>query len=264
MRRVIYYNIIIVAILIFFVSCKNIVNMVPAEFDKMIGQQFAAQSEMNPFGGEVLDRAKYAQSYKYLEKIKNHLLSSGKVKYKDDFEWNLKIIRNDSMLNAYCIAGGYIYVYTGIILFLDNEAQLAGVLAHEIAHADKRHTTRRIITSYGLGLAVYMILGTDFGILANITQELLGLSFSRADEAEADEAAVEYMYASPYDARSVGGFFKKMIDKHKDTKMPEFMSTHPSSEHRVDDIEKKWRDIGGKKGEYFAEEYKMLKNSVKN
>jgi len=71
-------------------------------------------------------------------------------KHKDDFAWQVKIIDDPETLNAFATPGGYIYVYTGLIKFLDTEDQLAGVMGHEIAHADLRHSTRQMTSSYGV------------------------------------------------------------------------------------------------------------------
>ena len=76
----------------------------------------------------------------------------GKVDFKDEFDWRLRIIHDDSTLNAFCTPGGYIYIYTGILKFLDSEDEFAGVLAHEIGHADMRHSTRQMTKLFGVQL----------------------------------------------------------------------------------------------------------------
>lgn len=250
---------ILVFVSLFFIAgCSWINNFIPIEVDKLIGEQFAAQMSYNPMQGKVLDSVSNKEVYQYLHKIKKNLLKSDQIKYKNDFVWKLHVIDNDSVLNAFCVAGGYIYVYTGIIKFLDSEAELAGVLAHEIAHADCRHTTMRMATQYGVSLMIGLMTGGDVSFLVEIARELLGLTFSRADEKEADEHAVAYMYSTPYDPRAVGGFFKKLVDKQKDSYIPEFLSTHPASENRVTDIEAKWKQLGAKEGKYFKEEHQKI------
>jgi predicted Zn-dependent protease len=245
-----------------FCSCNKIVEYIPIEVDKTLGEQFSNQMNLNPMGGEILDPTKNKEAYAYIQKIRDNILNSDDIKYKKDFKWELRIIKDDSTLNAFCIAGGYIYVYTGLIKFLDSEAELAGVMAHEIAHAECRHTTMRMVSEYGISLIISIMAGGDMTFLVNIGKEILGLSFSRSDEAQADEMAVTYLYDTNYDPRAVGGFFKKMIVKQKDAKIPEFLSTHPSSENRVNDIENTWKKLGSKEGKYFTKEYNEAKKRM--
>ena len=236
--------------------------MVPIGFDKIIGEQFSNSLNNNPVQYPQLKKESNPQLYAYVQQLVQKLLATGKVKHKDDFEWDIHIVKDDSVLNAFCVAGGHIYVYTGLIKYLDSEDQLAGVLGHEIAHADLRHTTNQIIKNYSLSIAISLIFGGDFGFLAGLGQQLAGLTFSRSDEQEADEAAVEYLYNTDYDSRGVGGFFKKMTNEKKDTKIPEFLSTHPASENRIQDIEATWKELGGKEGKTFALEYQKIKSSI--
>ncbi|MDX2191534.1 MAG: M48 family metalloprotease [Bacteroidota bacterium] len=245
-------------------SCNKLTELVPVDVDLMIGKQFSNQMEVMPaMGGTILPEKGNEEAYKYLNNIKNKLLNSKSIKYKDAFPYELRIIKEDSVLNAFCVAGGYIYVYTGIIKFLDNEAELAGVMAHEIAHAELRHTTIRLVSEYGLSVIISLAIGADPGILVNIGKELLGLSFSRGDESDADARAVAYMYDTDYDPRAVGGFFKKVLLRNKDAKVPEFLSTHPASDNRVSHIEEEWAKLGGKQGELYQIKYAKLKELLK-
>ena len=124
------------------------------------------------------------------------------------------------------------YVYTGLIEFLEQEDELAGVLGHEIAHAAQRHSTEQLTKAYGLTTLVELVLGKDPGLLVEIAEGLAGLSFSRVDEAEADEYSVIYLCETYYAADGAAGFFEKL----EGVEIPEFISTHPSSDSRVEDI----------------------------
>lgn len=253
---------ILLFLVIFFSSCSKIIDFVPISVDSMLGKQFSTTFETTNPNLIVLDSSKNVKLYQYLNKIKFQLLSSNKIKHKKDFVWKLKVIKDDSTLNAFCISGGYIYIYTGIIKFLDNEAQLAGVMAHEIAHADNRHTTSQIIGQYGISMLISMFIGSDVSAFVQIGQELLGLSFSRSDEKQADEYAVNYMYNSQYDARQVGGFFEKMIQNNKESALPELFSTHPASENRVQEINEIWEKLGKKQGKVFENDYNTIKKLI--
>jgi predicted Zn-dependent protease len=250
-----------ILILLLFSNCTKLKDYIPLSVDLAIGKIFAEQAKFNSFQGKILDSTQYATQYQYLNNIKNQLLQSPDILHKNDFVWKLHIIQNDSTLNAYCVAGGYIYIYTGLIQFLDNEAQLAGVMAHEMAHADLRHTTLRMASEYGITALIALVTGGDVSLLVQLAKELLGLSFSREDEAQADLMAVKYMAATEYDPKSVGGFFEKLIKTKKDTYMLEFLSTHPASENRVKNIEKHWKDLGSPKGKLKEYEYAKFKES---
>ena len=151
---------------------------------------------------------------------------------------------NRSALNAFCVPGGYIYVYTGLIDYLDEQDQLAGVLGHEMAHADQRHSTQQLTESYGIQTIASFLLGKQGGLVGEIASAVIGLNFSRADEAEADEYSVRYLCETDYAANGAAGFFEKLLAEGSDTQIPEFLSTHPSSDTRVADINALADDLG--------------------
>jgi len=167
------------------------------------------------------------------------------------------------MINAFSLPGGDMYFYTGIIKFLDNEAEFAGVMAHEMAHADRRHSTDQLTKVYGLEILLGVLLGSNPNFAEQIAAELaLGLgtlAFSRSQEYEADEYAVKFLYATEYDAASLGDFFEKM---EGEPYPPTFLSTHPSPEDRLAKIEEHFQALGGMHGATFAERYKEFKNAL--
>lgn len=174
-----------------------------------------------------------------------------------------RIIRNDTTLNAFATPGGYMYFYTGIIGFLENEAEFAGVMAHEMAHCDRRHSTENLTRQYGFSILLNALLGKNPGVLAEIASGLANglsmLAFSRSNEYEADEYAVRFLYNTPYDARGLGGFFERM-ENHSTT--PVFLRTHPSPEDRLEKIQENVYALGGKTGGYFQSRYEEFKASL--
>ena len=117
-------------------------NLFTVQQDRDLGMQVAQEIESNPAEYPILDSASNVKAYKYIYDIRNKILATGKVKHKNEFAWRIRIINDEKTLNAFCTPGGYIYVYTGIIKYLDNESQLEGVMGHEMGHADLRHSTR--------------------------------------------------------------------------------------------------------------------------
>ncbi len=214
----------------------NTINLFSVEDDIAFGAQADSAIMSSPADYPVLDRSTYPAAYSYVEKIRDKILASGKVFYKDRFAWNIKIIKDDNTLNAFCTPGGYIYVYTGLIKFLSSEDELAGVLGHEMAHADRRHSTDQLTRQYGLGVMLQILLGNDPGALATIASNLATLSFSRTQESEADEYSVIYLCPTDYNAAGAAGFFQKLEDQGQSGGTPEFLSTHPNPENRIVNI----------------------------
>lgn len=237
------------------------VNLFTLQDDKDFGAQVSAEIESDPTTYPILDSATYPDAYAHLHRITDTILNSGKVRHKDDFVWQTKIIHDDSVLNAFCTPGGYIYVYTGLIKFLESEDQLAGVMGHEIAHADERHSTEALTKQYGTEVLFAILFGNDQGTLTQIAKGMIGLKYSRNNESEADMRSVDYLYPTQYDARGAARFFEKILALGGGSG-PEFLSTHPSPENRVEAITTYWEDKGGKVGETFKDRYDSFKKSL--
>ena len=110
------------------------------DFDEQIGADVEREILKDPKEYPILPKKGNEAVYNYLEKIKTNILNSGKVTHAKDFDWTLHVINDPNTINAFATPGGYIYTYTGLIHFVDNEAELAGIIAHEMAHADRRHS----------------------------------------------------------------------------------------------------------------------------
>lgn len=176
------------------------------------------------------------------------ILNSGEVQYRNEFAWDVHIIQDDSVLNAFATPGGYIYVYSGLIKYLDKEDDLMGVLGHEIAHADLRHSIRTMQKVYGAQLLLQIVTGKSDSKITEIAKDLaLGLgqlAFSREFESEADDQSVVYLSATAYECDACAAFFKKLESQGSGSKTPEFLSTHPSDQSRIDAITEKAQEIG--------------------
>ncbi len=252
-----------------FDSCKKdgdddpSINIFTIEDDIALGLSVEQEIAANPIDFPILDYAEYPEAYYHIYRIRDSLLNTGKVAYSDVFDWQIKIIHNDSVLNAFAVPGGYMYFYTGIIKFLDNESQFAGVLGHEMAHVARRHSTDQLTKAFGLQILFSILLGDNPTIIAQIAADLASglstLAFSRANEYEADEFSVKYLYETAYDSRGIDAFFQKMEGA---AHPPTFLSTHPSPEDRSEKITEVWISLGGKVGLEFEESYQEFKNSL--
>lgn len=234
------------------------INLFSIEDDKALGlqvsQQIASDSKQFP----VLPEKGNEEAYKYVRGLTTQLLRSGKVAHANDFAWEVKIIKDDKTLNAFAVPGGYLYVYTGLIKYLDSEDQLAGVMGHEIAHAAQRHSTQQMTKLYGLDALRQIVLGKkDPGMLEQLALGLASLKFSRSHESEADEHSVLYLCNSSLNAAGAAGFFEKI--KGKGGTPPEFLSTHPDPGNRVKDIKAKAQSLGCRGSKTNKAAYEKIK-----
>ena len=213
--------------------------------DVKMGQQTTAEISSKPSEYPLLPEQGNEEVYRYIRGITSKILNSGTVEHAKDFPWEVKIINDSKTLNAFCTPGGYIYVYTGLIKYLDTEDQLAGVMGHEIAHADKRHSMRQLYQSYGVQILAAIGAGvatqgksasTQKTAMdaAQIASAVVGLKFSREHETEADNMSVNYLCGTEYNPAGAAGFFKKIGNENTP---PEFLSTHPNPSNRVENIE---------------------------
>lgn len=162
------------------------------------------------------------------------------------YAWEFNTVEDDAV-NAWCMPGGKVVVYTGIMPIAKDENGLAVVMGHEIAHAVANHGNERM--SQGLILQMGgMALSTALSQKPQQTQNLflavygLGatvgvmLPFSRLHESEADRLGLIFMSMAGYDPNAAVSFWQRMADKKKGAKIPEFLSTHPSDEARINNI----------------------------
>ena len=226
-------------------SCNKI-NVFSLDQDRQLGAQVNAEILANPAEYPVLPERGNEEVYRYVRGITSKLLNSGKVKNKDEFAWEVRIIKDDNTLNAFCTPGGYIYVYTGLIKYLDSEEQLAGVMGHEIAHADLRHSTKAMTSQYGMAVMLQVATGGEGAAaqLGQIASSLTSLQFGRGAEKEADTYSVVYMCPTSYEADGAADFFIKLDASSDGNRPPAFLSTHPNPGNRVENIQAQAKDLG--------------------
>jgi beta-barrel assembly-enhancing protease len=239
------------------------INIFTIDDDEKLGLQVSREIESKPLEYPVLSPLTYANAYTYLLNMRNEILATHLVAYDTVFPWSVRIIHNDSVVNAFCTPGGYVYIYTGLIKVLSNEAELAGVMGHEMAHAANRHSTNQLTQAYGIEILLSALGGKDTSIYTNIAKGLASglatLAFSRQDEYQADEYAVKYLYATSYDALSLEDFFTLIEGLPRP---PTFLSTHPSPTDRKTKIEETFNNLGGKHGQTYQTRYQQLKAAL--
>src|SRR5437016_303090 len=164
-----------------------------------------------------------------------------------DYQWEFRVLE-DKQANAFCLPGGKVAVYTGILPITRDDAGLAAVLGHEVSHAIARHSGERMSQQIGVQVG---LIGAQIALsgrdprMAQLGTSALGalatgailLPFSRAQESEADHLGLIYMAKAGYDPTAARDLWVRMSQSSKGQKPPEFLSTHPSDETRIRQIE---------------------------
>lgn len=166
---------------------------------------------------------------------------------------------NDESVNAFALPGGFIYVNRGAIEAADDEAQLAGVLSHEIAHVALRHGTHQATKAYWTELP-FAAASTVFGGMSGAVEELgsgfavdsVLLKYSRTAETQADVMGTQILYDSGYDPRALAQFFEMVEDETKQPRRVSFFENHPNPDHRIDRIEREVDRLGGPRADYTS------------
>ena len=161
------------------------------------------------------------------------------VSERRNLPWSFKVV-DDPVVNAFALPGGFIYVTRGILAHFDSEAELAGVLGHEIGHVTARHSANQISRQQlqQLGLGVGMIFSEtvrEYGSLAAAGLQLMNLSFSRGDETQSDELGLRYLGRLSYDPEAMVGVFEMLAQAGggaEGGRIPEWQLTHPYPENR--------------------------------
>ena len=219
------------------------------EYDVDIGRQSVMAIEQDSIEFPLLSFEEYPEAYEYMRNMVGEITSSPEIQYAEIFKYDsVQIIHRDDILNAFCTPGGYVYVYTGLIQYLDHADDLAGVLGHEIAHAERRHSAVRLQKEYGRDRIMEFLLVGGVGlsglIQAKILKDMLRRSYSRDQEAEADRFSVYYLKDTEYTCNGAAAFFEKLLDEGQDDEIPEFLSDHPGSKSRVQMINQTSAEAG--------------------
>ncbi len=225
------------------VSNQEVMSLSLQEYDK-----FMQSSTLSS------DKANTALVVKVGQNIANavgtYYKSMGMEDMLDGYTWEFHLVQAPDV-NAFCMPGGKIVVYEGILPYTQNETGLAVVLGHEVAHAVAKHSNERmsqqLVSQYG-AVALSALLSKSSATTQQLASTVYGLGaeygvmlpFSRKQELEADHLGLIFMAIAGYDPNQAIPFWERM--SAQGGKVPEFMSTHPSDQHRIEDIQKEIPD----------------------
>jgi beta-barrel assembly-enhancing protease len=236
----------------------------PAQ-DVEVGKQTAGEAEkqLAMLNDQRVDR--------YLDALGKRL--AGKAPG-EKYPYQFKAV-NDNTLNAFALPGGFLFVHRGIIEAADNEAQLAGVIGHEIGHVALRHGTNQVSKAY-LAQAPLAILGgvlgenSMWGVLAQVGAgfgaESILLKFSRDAERQSDIIGTQILYDNNLDPRAMAQFFEKFEADSKEGRPPQWLSSHPDPENRIIGVNKEIANLGGlpQPSSTGSQEFFRIKSYVKS
>lgn len=169
---------------------------------------------------------------KVLTPISNRLLDSLKPQR---YEYKFHLLDDSNEINAFATLDGNIYVFSGLIKFVDNPEQLAGILAHEIGHHENGDVVDRLMKELGLSVLVAVLAGGDAVMISEISKLLISSGFDRKQEREADEFAYELMAKSMINPARLAHFFTKLKTEEKSYPDDlEIIMTHPNSKNRIE------------------------------
>ena len=182
------------------------------------------------------------------KKLQAYLTSIGQkmapYTHRPDLPYSFKVVDSD-VINAFAVPGGYVYFTRGIFAYLNDEAELAGVLGHEMGHINARHSAKQMsraqITQFGLGIgAILSETVRKYAGIADAGVQLMFLKFSRDNERQADDLGVEYSSKVGYDAGRMAEFFHTLdrMRPQDGTGLPGWLSTHPDPKNRFTDVKK--------------------------
>jgi predicted Zn-dependent protease len=187
-----------------------------------------------------------------------------------DIQYHFKVLESPE-INAFACPGGFIYLYSGLMKTMDNEAQLAGVLGHEIGHVVARHSVKRLQQVLGLQVLLSIALGES----SEATQKAIGAGFtlimqgySRDNEFEADYDGTLYMTKGGYNPEGMVqlfGKFKEMEKEKKTSSLDQLLASHPPTVDRIAKVEEEIKsfNLAGKQLAFNQDEYQKIKSRLK-
>ncbi|KAI6830152.1 hypothetical protein KC342_g8582 [Hortaea werneckii] len=214
------------------VSDRYRFNIISASWEKSLGESMYRQT-IQEFGRKLMPE--YTYEHRLVKKVLDRLIPHSGLAHEDG--WEVHVI-NDPMKNAFVIPGGKVFVFRGILDVAKGEDGLAAVLGHEIAHNVAHHAAERMSSSYAVMfpvIGIFWALGLDPGIGQMLVKFAYDLPGSRAQESEADYIGLMMMAESCYDPSAAMGLWAAM-EKQEHGTPPQFLSTHPSSHSRLEQI----------------------------
>lgn len=224
-------------------SIRRLIDHIPVEVDRELGESYYAEAKSK------FKLVEDAELKGHLDELVKRLADA---QPQNGQHYEISIVDN-AFPNAAALPGGRIFVNTGLITKADSAEEIAGVLAHEMAHVNKRHGVRSLISQRGPLLAMKWLLGGEAGLGKAVVAGsglLIGMSFSRDFEREADDGGWNYLIAAHIDPRGLGRFLGKLQNDEEalGIQRNRSLSTHPATGERTRHLWEKWQKLDDKNG----------------
>jgi len=207
--------------------------LIPEHQDIEIGRKYAPEVEKQ-MGGRIVNES----LQNYVDRVGQKI---ARVSHKPDWQYHFIAVRDES-INACALPGGYVFITKGMLKELTTEAQLAAILAHEIAHVVARHASAAMSREIGIEILLSAVTSekTPRGVLttADLTRKILSLQYSKKDERQADLAGLDYMVAAGYNPYGMVETMQ-MLQNQQEVRPIEFFSTHPVPRNRIEYLTQK-------------------------
>ncbi len=248
-RRHVFLGLVIAVIGAAYYYCNRQANPVTGEMQYVslspqqeIAMGLAAAPEMEQqFGGELADASVAEAVSRVGQKV-----VAGSDAARSEYRYAFHVLRDPETVNAFALPGGQVFVTAGLLKHLTNEAQLAGVLGHEVGHVVGRHSaehlaktqfTQVLVGAAGVAASDDRGDGQRAAAIAAMVGSLVNMKFSRKDESEADAFGVKYMSQAGYDPRAMIELMRILKEASGPSRQPEFLNTHPDPGNREQAIE---------------------------
>jgi predicted Zn-dependent protease len=214
--------------------------LISPEQENMLGAQLKMELEKGSGGMPAIRYLQDPELRPYILGLAGKVVALGKMQ-RPEFAWSVEVIDDPMQVNAFATPGGYLYVFTGLLRAADNEAEVVGVMGHEVGHVLARHFAQRLVKTYTLQGLIAIALGQNPNALAELGAAILAqgylLSHSRAAETEADEYGARLASQAGYDPNGLVTFFGKLATLMGQTpSVLKYLMGHPLAADRQQHI----------------------------
>jgi predicted Zn-dependent protease len=234
---------------------KRSLILIPTDSEVKIGKEVVADVEKEE---KVLNDTEVLN---YVNKVGQKI---AKVCDRKDVKYSFKVLDSEE-INAFACPGGFIYIYKGLLKTMDNEAQLAAVLAHEVGHIVARHSIKRLQAAYGYAIVMEIALGDKMGKVARQAADaatgLILQGYGRENEYEADNYGTLYAKKSGYNPKGMIQVFEKFkkMEGSPPNAIEKLLSSHPPASDRIKNCNDQIKKVGGTDLPYYETEYNAIK-----
>ena len=241
---------------------KQSVILIPTETEVSLGREMAQQVRAEY---EMLPDSLWQE---YINEIGQRIVA---VSDRKDIEYNFAVIKSDE-INAFAAPGGYIYFYTGLLEMMENEAELAAVMAHEISHVVARHSVKRLQAAMGASILYDLVMGENqsqaLDIAVNLGMGMVFSGYSRSAEKEADEYGIIYMVEAGYNPGASKTMFQKLAQASSGEQnfFEQLFASHPETQERISNIESQIARMQPLSSSlvYNRDRYQRMKTRIQN